>query len=144
LLFFVWLHLPVREIYEVPVHIILPLCIMFPLLHFRNLFFVPIIAFVPDITRAFGFELFHSPISLPVVFLAALLPFINKPKVALTAGYAATAIIASHLIIDARKHTTVSMVYGYPFSDLMLYTFLLTLGSVVLAQVLSRALTRRR
>jgi hypothetical protein len=132
-----------REIYEVPVHIILPLCLVFPLLRFRNLLFVPIIAFIPDIMRAFGVELFHSLISLPVVFLAALLPFINKPKVALTAGYAATAIIASHLIIDARKHTTVSMVHGYPFSDLMLYAFLLTIGSFVLAQVLSKALTRR-
>jgi hypothetical protein len=139
----VWLDLPIREIYEVPVHIILPLCIVFPLLRFRNLVFVPIIAFIPDIARAFGVDLFHSLISLPVVFLAALLPFINKPNVALTAGYAATAIIASHLIIDARKHTTFSMVYGYPFSDLMLYAFLLTTGSFVLAQVLSKALTRR-
>lgn len=143
LLFYVWLDLPIREIYEVPVHILLPLCIVFPLLRFRNLLFVPIIAFIPDIARAFGVELFHSPVSLPVVFVAASLPFINKPKVALTAGYAVMAIIASHLIIDARKYTIVSRVYGYPFSNLMLYAFLLTLGSFVLALLLSLVTARR-
>ena len=143
LLFYVWLDLPIREIYEVPVHIILPLCIVFPLLRFRNLLFVPIIAFIPDIARAFGVELFHSLISLPVVFAAASLPFIHKPKVALTAGYPVMAIVASHLIVDARKHTTISMVYGYPFSDLLLYAFLLTIGSFVLAQLLSSVPTRR-
>jgi hypothetical protein len=121
----------------VPVHIILPLCIVFPFLRFRSLIFVPFIALIPDIARAFGVEVFHSLISLPVVFVAAALPFINKLKAALTAGFAVMTIIASHLIVDARKHTTISMLYGYLFSDLMLYAFLLTIGSFVLAQLLS-------
>lgn len=117
-------------------HIALPLCIVFPLLSYRYLLFVPIISFIPDVARVFGVNLFHSLISLSIVFAAACLPFISKPRSALTAGYATVAIIASHIIVDSRKHVAITEVCGYPFSDLMLYALLLTIVGFLLLQLL--------
>jgi hypothetical protein len=136
LIFFVWFDGPARERYEILVHIALPICIVLPILNYRYLIVVPFIAFLPDLARAFGIEISHSLIVLPFVFVAAFMPFIRRPKTALIAGYAASAIWASHLIVDARKYTTIQNVEGYLWSDLVLYALLLTVIGFLLLQLL--------
>ncbi|MGZ4923157.1 MAG: hypothetical protein ACXV5H_04200 [Halobacteriota archaeon] len=133
LIFFIWFDGPARERYEILVHIALPICIVFPTLNYRYLIVVPFIAFLPDVARAFGIGVSHSLVVLPLIFLVAVVPFLRRPKTAFIAGYAACAIWASHLIIDARKYTTVQLVGGYPWSVLVLYALLLTvLGFLLL------------
>ncbi len=136
LIFYIWFHFPIRERYEVLVHIALPVFIVLPFLNYRYLIFVPFLAFIPDIARVFDSEVSHSLIGLPIAFLVGFLPFISRPRTAILAGYAAFAIIASHLIIDSRKFATVVNVAGYPWADLVLYTLLLTLVGFVLRQAL--------
>ncbi len=136
LIFYIWFHFPIRERYEVLAHIVLPVCIVFPFLNYRYLIFVPFIAFIPDIARAFDFEVSHSLISLPIAFLAGFLPFISRPRTAILTGYAAAAIIASHLIIDGRKYAVITNVAGYPWADLIFYTLLLTVIGFVILQAL--------
>jgi len=97
---------------------------------------VPFIAFLPDVARAFDIDISHSLAILPLVFVAAFLPFIRRPKTALIAAYAATAICASHLIVDARKYAIIDSFSGYPWSDLVLYALFLTVVGFLLAQVL--------
>ncbi len=135
-IFLVWFDGPARERYEILVHIALPICIVLPILNYRYLILVPFIAFLPDVARAFGIEISHSLAVLPLVFLAACVPFVRRPKTALVAGYAACAIWASHLIVDARKYTTIQNVGGYPWSDLVLYALFLTVLGFLLVQVL--------
>jgi hypothetical protein len=135
LIFFFWLDAPIRERYEVLVHIALPICIVLPILNYRSLILVPFIAFLPDVARAFGIDISHSLALLPIVFLAAFLPFINRPRTALVAGYVAFAIVASHFIVDARKYAIIENVAGYPWSDLVLYTVLLTVLGFLLLQL---------
>ncbi|MGZ4941306.1 MAG: hypothetical protein ACXV5P_03290 [Halobacteriota archaeon] len=136
LIFFLWFHFPIRERYEVLAHVVLPVCMVFPFLNYRYLILVPFIAFIPDIARAFDFDISHSLISLPIAFLAGFLPFINRPRTAILAGYTVVAIIASHLIIDTRKYATIENIAGYPWADLVLYTLLLTVIGFVLLQAL--------
>ena len=132
-IFLLWFDGPARERYEILVHIALPICIVLPLLNYRYLIVVPFIAFLPDVARALGIEISHSLALLPIVFLAAFVPFVRRPKTALIAGYAAFAIVASHLIIDSRKYAITENVAGYPWSDLVLYTVILTvLGFLLL------------
>ena len=52
------------------------------------------------------------------------------------AAYAATAICASHLIVDARKYAIIESFSGYPWSDLLLYALLLTVLGFLLVHVL--------
>jgi hypothetical protein len=92
------------------------------------------IAFLPDLARAFGIDVSHSLIILPFVFLAGFVPFIRRPKTALVAGYAACAIWASHLIVDARKYATIQNVGLW--SDLVLYAVFLTVLGFLLLQFL--------
>jgi hypothetical protein len=134
LIFFVWFDGPARERYEILVHIALPICIVLPILNYRYLIVVPFVAFLPDLARAFGIEISHFAAVLPLIFLAAFVPFMRRPKTALIAGYAACAIWASHLIVDARKYTIVQNVGGYPWSDLVLYALLLTVLGFLLLQ----------
>ena len=140
LIFLVWFDGPARERYEILIHIALPICIVLPILNYRYLIVVPFIAFLPDVARALGIGISHSLAMLPIVFLAAFVPFVRRPKTALIAGYAAFAIVASHLIIDqignARKYTTIQNVGGYLWSDLMFYALLLTVLGFLLVQVL--------
>ncbi len=140
LIFYLWFHFPIRERYEVLAHIVLPICIVFPFLNYRYLVLVPFIAFIPDIARAFDFafdlSVSHTLIILPVAFFAGFLPFINRPRTAILAGYTTVAIIASHLIVDTRKYATIGNIAGYPWADLVLYTLLLTVGGFVLLQAL--------
>jgi hypothetical protein len=136
LIFFVWIDGPARERYEILVHIALPICIVLPILNYRYLIVVPFIAFLPDVARAIGIDISHSLVILPLVFVAAFVPFVRRPKTALIAGYAAFAIVASHLIIDARKYAMIENFSGYPWSDLVLYTLLLTVLGFLLVQVL--------
>ncbi len=136
LIFYVWFHFPVRERYEVLAHIVLPICIVLPFLNYRYLILVPLLSFIPDITRAFDFDISHSLLSLPIAFLAGFLPFINRPRTAILTGYAAVAIIASHLVIDTRKYAMIVNVAGYPWADLVLYTLLLTIVGFILLQAL--------
>ena len=136
LIFFVWFDGPARERYEILVHIALPICIVLPILNYRYLIVVPFIAFLPDVARAIGIDISHSLVILPLVFLAAFVPFIRRPKTALVAGYAACAIWASHLIVDARKYTPIQNVGGYLWSDLVLYALLLTIIGFLLLQLL--------
>ncbi len=135
LIFVFWLDAPIRERYEVLVHIALPICIVLPILDYRYLILVPFIAFLPDVARAFGIDISHSLALLPIVFLAAFLPFINRPRTALVAGYAAFAIVASHFIVDARNYAIIENVAGYSWSDLVLYTVLLTVLGFLLLQL---------
>jgi hypothetical protein len=95
---------------------------------------VPFIAFLPDVARALGIEISHSLILLPIIFLAAAVPFLNRPRTALIAGYAAFAIVASHFIVDARKGVIIGNVAGYPWSNLVLYALALTLLGFALLQ----------
>jgi hypothetical protein len=97
---------------------------------------VPFIAFLPDVARAFDVNISHSLAILPLVFVAAVLPFIRRPKTALIVAYAATAVCASHLIVDARKYAIIESFSGYPWSDLVLYALLLTVVGFLLTQVL--------
>jgi hypothetical protein len=97
---------------------------------------VPFIAFLPDLAREFGIDISHSLVILPLVFVAAFVPFARRPKTALIAGYAACAIWASHFIVDTRKYAIIENVGGYPWSDLVLYALLLTVLGFLLAQVL--------
>jgi len=136
LIFLVWFDGPARERYEILVHIALPICIVLPIINYRYLIVVPFIAFLPDVTRAIGIDISHSLIILPLVFVAASLPFIRRPKTALIAAYAACAIWASHLIIDTRKYATIEHFNGYPWSDLVLYVLLLTVLGFLLVQAL--------
>jgi hypothetical protein len=136
LIFLVWFDGPARERYEILVHIALPIFIVLPVINYRYLIVVPFIAFLPDLARGFGIDISHSLVILPFVFLAAFLPFIRRPKTALIAGYAAFAIWASHLIVDARKYAVIENVGGYPWSDLVLYALLLTVGGFLLMQAL--------
>ena len=135
-IFLLWFDGPARERYEILVHVALPICIVLPILNYRYLIVVPFIAFLPDMARALGIEISHSLALLPIVFLAAFVPFVRRPKTALIAGYAAFAIVASHLIIDSRKYVITENVAGYPWSDLVLYTLLLTVLGFLLTQVL--------
>jgi hypothetical protein len=140
LFFYLWFNLPPRERYEIIAHVALAICIVFPIINYRYLIVVPFIAFLPDLARAFDFasniEISHSLIVLPFVFLAALVPFIRRPRTALVAGYAACAIWASHLIVDARKYAIIENVGGYLWSDLVLYTLILTVLGFLLVQFL--------
>ncbi len=135
-IFLLWFDGPARERYEILVHVALPICIVLPILNYRYLILVPFIAFLPDVARAFGIGISHSLALLPIVFLAASVPFVRRPKTALIAGYAAFAIVASHLIIDSRKYAITENVAGYPWSDLVLYALLLTVLGFLLVQVL--------
>jgi hypothetical protein len=136
LIFLVWFDGPARERHEILVHIALPICIVLPIINYRYLIVVPFIAFLPDVARAIGIDISHSLIILPLVFVAASLPFIRRPKTALIAAYAACAIWASHLIIDTRKYATIEHFNGYPWSDLVLYILLLTVLGFLLVQAL--------
>lgn len=133
-IFVFWVDAPIRERYEILAHIVLPICIVLPILNYRYLIFVPFIAFLPDVARAFGIGISHSLALLPIIFLAAAVPFINRPRTALIAGYAAFAIVASHFIVDARKYAIIENVAGYPWSDLVLYTVILTVLGFLLLQ----------
>ncbi|MGZ5563381.1 MAG: hypothetical protein ACXWEM_06065 [Halobacteriota archaeon] len=135
-IFLLWFDGPARERYEILVHVALPICIVLPIINYRYLIVVPFIAFLPDVARAFDIDISHSLAILPLVFVAGFVPFIRRPKTALIAAYAATAVCASHLIIDARKYAIVESFSGYPWSDLVLYTFLLTVVGFLLMQVL--------
>ena len=135
-IFLLWFDGPARERYEIVVHVALPICIVLPILNYRYLIVVPFIAFLPDVARALGIGISHSLAILPIVFLAAFVPFVRRPKTALIAGYAAFAIVASHLIIDSRKYAITENVAGYPWSDLVLYTVILTVLGFLLVQVL--------
>jgi hypothetical protein len=135
-IFFIWFDGPARERYEILVHIALPICILLPILNYRYLIVVPFIAFLPDVARAIGIDISHSLVILPLVFLAAFLPFIRRPKTALIAGYAAFAIYASHLIIDTRKYAIIENVGGYLWNNMVLYALLLTLIGFLLVQLL--------
>ncbi len=132
LIFFVWFDGPARERYEILVHIALPICIVLPIINYRYLIVVPFIAFLPDVARAFDIGISHSLVALPVVFMAGFVPFILRPKTALIAGYAAAAIWASHLIVDARKYAVIQNIGGYPWSALVLYSLFLTVAGFVL------------
>ncbi len=138
-IFLLWFDGPARERYEVLVHVALPLCIILPLVNYRYFILVPFVAFLPDLARAFGIEIAHSPIVVPLIFLAAFVAcaVVSRLKTALIIGYAACAIYASHLIIDSRKYTVIQSVGGYPWNDLVLYTLLLTVLGFVFAQFLS-------
>jgi len=136
LIFLIWFEGPARERYEILVHAALPICIVLPIINYRYLIFVPFIAFLPDVARAIGIDISHSLIILPLVFLAGFVPFVRRPKTALVAGYAACAIWASHLIVDARKYTPIQNVGGYLWSDLVLYALLLTVIGFLLVQLL--------
>ncbi len=140
LIFYLWFHFPMRERYEVIAHIALPIFIVFPFLNYRYLVLVPFIAFIPDIARIFDFafdvNVSHSLISLPIAFLAGFLPFINRPRTAILIGYAVVAIITSHFIVDARKYAAFSNIAGYPWTDIVLYTLLLTTVGFALLQAL--------
>jgi len=136
LIFLLWFHFPARERYELLVHVALPLCIVFPLLNYRYLIVVPFLAFLPDIPRAFGIGISHSLLSLPIIFLAAFLPFVRTPRAAIIAGYAAVAVVASHFIVDARKYTAIGNFVGYPWNDMVLWTLLLTLIGFLLLRLL--------
>jgi hypothetical protein len=136
LVFFLWLDGPARERYEILAHIALPILIVLPIINYRYLIVVPFIAFLPDLARAFDIDISHSVAILPLVFVAGFVPFIRRPKTALIAGYAALAIWASHLIVDARKYAIIGNVGGYPWSDLVLYTLLLTVLGFLLVQAL--------
>ncbi len=136
IIFYVWFHFPSRERYEVLAHIILPVCIVLPFLNYRYLIFVPFLSFIPDIARAFDLSISHTLVSLPIAFLVGFLPFISRPRTAILTGYAAVAIVASHLIIDARKYAPITNVAGYPWADLVLYTLLLTVVGFLLLQAL--------
>jgi hypothetical protein len=135
-IFLLWFDGPARERYEILVHAALPICILLPIINYRYLIVVPLIAFLPDVARAFDIDISHSLAILPLVFVAAFLPFIRRPKTALIAAYAATAICASHLIVDARKYAIIESFSGYPWSDLVLYALLLTVVGFLLTQVL--------
>jgi hypothetical protein len=135
-IFLLWFDGPTRERYEILVHVALPICILLPIINYRYLIVVPFIAFLPDVARAFDIDISHSLAILPLVFVAAFLPFIRRPKTALIAAYAATAICASHLIVDARKYAIIESFSGYPWSDLVLYALLLTVVGFLLTQVL--------
>jgi hypothetical protein len=136
LIFLIWFEGPARERYEILVHAALPICIVLPIINYRYLILVPFIAFLPDVARAIGIDISHSLIILPLVFLAAFVPFVRRPKTALIAGYAACAIWASHLIVDARKYTPIQSVGGYLWSDLVFYALLLTAIGFLLVQLL--------
>jgi hypothetical protein len=136
LIFLIWFEGPARERYEILVHIALPICIVLPIINYRYLILVPFIAFLPDVARAIGIDISHSLVILPLVFLAAFVPFVRRPRTALVAGYAAFAIWASHLIVDARKYTVIQNVGGYLWSDLVFYALLLTVIGFLLLQLL--------
>jgi hypothetical protein len=140
LFFYLWFNLPPRERYEIVAHAVLAICIVFPIINYRYLIVVPFIAFLPDLARAFDFAnniaISHSLIVLPFVFLAASLPFVRRPRTALIAGYAAFAIWASHLIVDERKYAIIQNIGGFLWSDLVLYTLILTVLGFLLAQFL--------
>jgi hypothetical protein len=140
LFFYLWFSLPPRERYEIIAHVALAICIVFPIINYRYLIVVPFTAFLPDLARGFDFvnniEISHSFIVLPFVFLAAFVPFIRRPRTALIAGYAAFAIWASHLIVDMRKYAIVDNIGGYLWSDLVLYTLILTVLGFLLVQFL--------
>jgi hypothetical protein len=126
-IFLLWFDGPARERYEI---------LVLPIINYRYLIVVPFIAFLPDVARAFDVDISHSLAILPLVFVAAFLPFIRRPKTALIAAYAATAVCASHLIVDARKYAIIESFSGYPWSDLVLYALLLTVLGFLLVQVL--------
>ncbi len=136
LIFLLWFDGPARERYEILVHIALPICIVLPIINYRYLIVVPFIAFLPDVARSFDIEISHSLAILPLVFVAAFVPFIRRPKTALIAAYAATAICACHLVVDARKYAIIVSFSGYPWSDLVLFVLLLTVVGFLLVQVL--------
>jgi hypothetical protein len=140
LFFYLWFSLPPRERYGIIAHVVLAICIVFPIINYRYLIVVPFIAFLPDLARAFDFvnniEISHSLIVLPFVFLAAFVPFVRRPRTALIAGYAACAIWASHLIVDARKYAIIENIGGYLWSDLVLYTLILTVLGFLFVQFL--------
>ncbi len=148
LIFYLWFHFPMRERYEVVAHIALPIFIVFPFLNYRYLVLVPFIAFIPDVARVFDFafdvNVSHSLISLPIAFLAGFLPFVNRPRTAILTGYAAVAIISSHFIVDTRKYATFSNIAGYPWTDIVLYTLLLTVIGFALLQTLRFTELNRR
>lgn len=140
LFFYIWFNLPPRERYEIIAHVALAICIVFPIINYRYLIVVPFIAFLPDLARAFDFayniEISHSLIVLLFVFLAGFLPFVRRPRTALVAGYAASAIWASHLIVDMRKYAVIQNIGGYLWDDMVLYTLILTVLGFLLVQFL--------
>ncbi len=148
LIFYLWFHFPTRERYEIIAHIALPIFIVFPFLNYRYLILVPFIAFIPDVARVFDFafdvNVSHSLIILPIAFLAGFLPFVNRPRTAILTGYAVVAIISSHFIVDARKYAVFSNVAGYPWTDIVLYTILLTVTGFALLQALRFTEPNRR
>ncbi len=79
-IFFVWFDGPARERYEILVHIALPICIVLPIINYRYLIVVPFIAFLPDLARAFGIEISHSLVILPLVFVAGFVPFCTSAQ----------------------------------------------------------------
>jgi hypothetical protein len=143
-IFALWFDGPARERYEILMHVALPVFILLPIVNYRYLILVPFIAFLPDVARAMGYEIAHELLVLPLVFAAAFAVFIRRPKTALVAGYAAAAVWASHLIIDARKYTPVQNVGGYLWSDLILYALALTVIGFLLVQFLGPRETRTR
>ncbi|MGA3359985.1 MAG: hypothetical protein ABSC87_07245 [Halobacteriota archaeon] len=136
LIFMIWFEGPARERYEILVHAALPISIVLTIINYRYLILVPFIAFLPDVARAIGINISHSLVILPLVFIAAFVPFVRRPKTALVAGYAACAIWASHLVVDARKYTPIQNVGGYLWSDLVFYALLLTVIGFLLVQLL--------
>ena len=136
IIFFIWFNEPARERYEILAHIALSVCIVLPIINYRYLIVVPFIAFLPDVARAIGIDISHSLVILPLVFVAAFLPFVRRPKTALIAAYAACAIWATHLITDTRKYAIIENFSGYPWSDMVLYALLLTVVGFLLVQVL--------
>jgi hypothetical protein len=135
-IFFIWFNEPARERYEILAHIALSVCIVLPIINYRYLIVVPFIAFLPDVARAIGIDISHSVVILPLVFVAAFLPFVRRPKTALIAAYAACAIWAIHPITDTRKYAIIENFSGYPWSDMVLYALLLTVVGFFLVRVL--------
>ena len=140
LFFYLWFNLPPRERYEIIAHVVLAICIVFPIINYRYLIVVPFIAFLPDLARGFDFvnnvEISHSLVVLPFVFLVGFVPFVRRPRTALIAGYAACAIWASHLIADMRKYAIIDNIGGYLWSDMILYALILTVLGFLLVQFL--------
>jgi hypothetical protein len=143
-IFALWFDGPARERYEILVHVALPVFILLPIVNYRYLILVPFIAFLPDVARLMGYEIAHELIVLPLVFVAAFAVFIRRPKTALVAGYAATAVWASHLIVDARKYTPTQNIGGYLWSDLILYSLALTVVGFLLVQLLGLSQAGKR
>ena len=135
-IFLLWFDGPARERYEILVHVALPICIVLPIINYRYLIVVPFIAFLPDVARAFGIDISHSLAILPTRLPSSLRAFYPSTEDCTNRRLCSIAILASHLIIDARKYAIIENFGGYPWSDLVLYTLLLTVLGFLLVQVL--------